>query len=71
MAQRKSSKVNRDSNPFTGEVLVEILQASAADLDEAYAAGAKAQPEWAGRPPGERAAVMRQAASVMEQRQPA
>ncbi len=60
--------VNRDRNPYTGEILVEIPQASREDLDAAYAAAAKAQPAWAGALPGERAAVIRRAAAVMEAR---
>lgn len=59
---------NRDINPFTEEVLVEIPQADRADLDQAYAAAARAQPGWAAALPGERAEVMRRAASIMEAR---
>ncbi|KAB0265575.1 aldehyde dehydrogenase family protein [Microvirga brassicacearum] len=64
----RSNKVNRDLNPYTGEVLIEIPQASRDDLDEAYASAAKAQIAWAERLPGERAEVMRRAAVVMEAR---
>jgi aldehyde dehydrogenase (NAD+) len=64
----RSDKVNRDLNPYTGEVLVEIPQASRDDLDEAYAGAAKAQIAWADRLTGEQAEVMRRAAVVMEAR---
>jgi aldehyde dehydrogenase (NAD+) len=60
--------VNRDIDPFTGDVLVEIPQASREDMDLAYASAAKAQVAWASALPGERAAVMRRAAAVMERR---
>jgi acyl-CoA reductase-like NAD-dependent aldehyde dehydrogenase len=61
-------KALRDRNPYNGEVLVEIPQASADDLDFAYTAAAKAQPAWADALPGQRAAVMRRAAAIMEHR---
>lgn len=64
----RSERVNRDRNPYTAETLVEIPQASAADLDEAYAAAARAQPAWAARVPGERAEVMRRVARIMRER---
>jgi len=60
--------VNRDGDPFTGDVLVEIPNASADDLDEAYRAAAQAQKAWAQRLPGERAAVLRKAAEIFEAR---
>ena len=61
--------VNGDRDPFTGEVLVEIPQASRADMDAAYAYAAKAQRNWASRLPSERAAIMQRAAQIMESRQ--
>jgi aldehyde dehydrogenase (NAD+) len=57
-----------DTNPFTGDVLLEIKQADRRDLDAAFAAGAKAQLEWAASAPGVRAQVFRRAANVMEAR---
>lgn len=65
----KGAKVLRDLNPYNGEVIVEIPHASRDDMDEAYRSAAKAQVEWAAALPGERAAVMRRAAQVMEARQ--
>ena len=64
----KGKKPNRDLDPYSGEVLVEIPQASREDMDLAFAAAAKAQAGWAAKLPGERAEVMRQAARVMEAR---
>jgi aldehyde dehydrogenase (NAD+) len=64
----RSQKVNRDQNPFNREILLEIPQASQEDLDEAYAAALKAQAGWGALVPAERAAVMRRAAEIMEER---
>jgi len=67
--RRGSGKgINRDRNPYSGEVLVEIPQADRGDLDAAYTTAAEAQPAWAAMLPGERATVMRRAAAVMEAR---
>lgn len=57
-----------DHNPYTGETLIEIPEASRADLDEAYLAAARAQPAWAARLPAERANILRQAANLLERR---
>jgi aldehyde dehydrogenase (NAD+) len=57
-----------DTNPWTGETLTEITQATAADLNEAFDAAAQAQKDWAAAPPARRAAVMRAAADVMAAR---
>jgi aldehyde dehydrogenase (NAD+) len=54
-----------DINPYTSEVIAEITQATQEDLEEAYASAARAQPEWAGLPPGSRAQVMRRTADLM------
>jgi len=64
----RDERRNRDVNPWTGEVLAEISQATRADLDDAYASAKDAQPGWAAMLPGERSAVMRRAAAVMEAR---
>ena len=45
-------------NPATGEVLAEIGQATAAEVDAAVAAARKAQKGWAGKPGHERAKVL-------------
>ncbi|PTY00063.1 aldehyde dehydrogenase family protein [Opitutus sp. ER46] len=62
----RSTHPNRDRNPFTGETLVEIPQANAANLEEAYRRAAVAQQDWAAQTPGARAEVMRRAGLVME-----
>src|SRR4029453_2499200 len=64
----RSKRVLEDRNPYNGEVLTEIMQANAEDLDAAYAAAARAQPAWAAELPAERAATMRRAAQVMDLR---
>lgn len=57
-----------DTDPWSGETLIEIPQANADDLDEAYDTAAQAQVTWATQPPVERADVMRAAAEVMSRR---
>lgn len=57
-----------DVSPWNGEVLTEIEQASADDLDQAFEAARQAQREWAAQPPAARADVMRAAISVIEAR---
>lgn len=56
------------TNPFSGESLLTIAMASEADMDEAYRAAAKAQPDWAAKGPGERAAVMHRAVAIFDAR---
>jgi aldehyde dehydrogenase (NAD+) len=64
----QGQKATTDRDPYNGEVLIEIPQANRDDLEIAYAAATKAQVEWAAAMPAERAAVMRRAATVMENR---
>lgn len=64
----KSSDVAPDLDPYSGDTLAEIRLADRQDLDDAYRAARAAQPEWAAALPMERAAVMSQAAAVMEER---
>jgi len=47
----------KDTDPYTGETLVEIGAADQRDLDEAYRSAAKAQHKWAAMLPAVRAAV--------------
>lgn len=56
------------TNPFSGQKLLDIARASKADLDEAYLAAAMAQPDWAAKGPGERAAVMHRAVAIFDAR---
>ncbi len=60
-----SGKTKQDTDPYTGDVLTEIPQADADDLDKAYATAEEAQRDWAAQPPMARAEVMRNAADVM------
>ena len=57
-----SGRSKADTDPWSGDTLTEIPLADAGDLDDAYAAAADAQREWAARPPAARAGVMRAAA---------
>lgn len=57
-----------DVDPWTGDTLVEIRQATSDDLDEAFRVAAQAQRDWAAAPPAQRATVMRAAADIMETR---
>lgn len=61
-------KTLKDRNPFSGEMLVEIPSADRNDIDAAYRGAAEVQRSWGDALPGERAAVMRAAAAVMEAR---
>jgi hypothetical protein len=45
----RSATVNRDRNPWTGDVLLEIPQASLEDLHEAYSTALEAQHMGRGR----------------------
>jgi aldehyde dehydrogenase (NAD+) len=57
-----------DLNPFTGETLVEIPQADAADVDSAYRGARDAQRQWERTPPSEQAQVFLRAAQIMDAR---
>jgi succinate-semialdehyde dehydrogenase/glutarate-semialdehyde dehydrogenase len=57
------------TNPATGEVLVEVPDAGAAETNEAIDAAAAALPEWSATPAPARAAVLRRAAALMVERQ--
>lgn len=66
--QGASSRMLDDRNPYTGETLLSIRQASRDDLDSAYAGATRAQAGWAASLPGARATVMRQATEILEAR---
>jgi len=57
-----------DKDPYSGDVVAEIIECNQSDLDEAYRSAAKAQVAWAATAPATRAAVMLQAVSVMDAR---
>jgi aldehyde dehydrogenase (NAD+) len=64
----KQGEIRKDTDPYSGEVLAEIVLGNESDLDEAYRFAAKAQVAWAARLPSERAAVMLRAAAIMQER---
>ena len=64
----KSGRVADDLDPYTNEVLVRIPLADERDLDEGFGAAAAAQPRWHAMLPGERSAIIRRAADLMEER---
>ncbi|WP_130494216.1 aldehyde dehydrogenase family protein [Motilibacter rhizosphaerae] len=64
----RAGKTAQDTDPYRGDVLTEIPLADADDLDEAYASAARVQRDWAAAAPAERAAVMLEAAAVMDRR---
>lgn len=58
----------RDVNPFTGETLLEVGEASVADIDAAFITAAAAQRDWAATTPGLRAEVLRRAVTIIDSR---
>lgn len=64
----RSGKTLADTNPYTGETLLELALAGPEDLDEAYRAAEKAQREWAAMLPTQRRDVIEAAVSVLERR---
>jgi 5-carboxymethyl-2-hydroxymuconic-semialdehyde dehydrogenase len=57
-------------NPATQEVLAEVANGSAAEVDAAVAAAKSAFPAWAGRPAAERAALLRKLGDLIAQNVP-
>jgi betaine-aldehyde dehydrogenase len=55
-------------NPATGEVLAELQAAGTAEVDEAVAAAARAQPAWAALTGAERGRILRRAADLLRAR---
>ena len=53
-----------DRDPYSGEVVAEIIEGDHADLDEAYRAAAAAQAAWAALAPAARAAGMLRAVTI-------
>jgi aldehyde dehydrogenase (NAD+) len=64
----RRGNVIKDKDPFTGEVICEVIGADVTDVDEAYQTAAKAQVKWAAMLPRDRANVFRRAAAIMEER---
>ena len=65
----EDDSVNTNTNPFNGETLVEIQQATDTQLDEAYQAAQKAQIEWAKTMPAERAGLLYKVVEILDKRQ--
>jgi aldehyde dehydrogenase (NAD+) len=64
----RANKRGSDFNPFTGEKLLEIPLATAADLDEAYRGARDAQRKWAVSLPQERRDIVERAGLIMSRR---
>ena len=64
---RASTKL-KVNDPYNGEMLAEIADASVLDVEEAFQAATDAQREWAQAMPVARADVMRRVAQLMETR---
>ncbi|MGK1995269.1 aldehyde dehydrogenase family protein, partial [Klebsiella pneumoniae] len=56
------------SDPYNGETLLQIKQATRDDLDEAYQAAQRAQVEWAMIGPGQRSAILHRAVQIFDER---
>ncbi|NHN69052.1 aldehyde dehydrogenase family protein [Pseudomonas fluorescens] len=67
---RKGSSGNllKVTDPFTGETLLEIVQADRDDLDQAYIAAEQAQAAWASMGPGQRSAILLRAVQIFDER---
>lgn len=65
----QDDSVNTDINPYSGDTLVEIQQATKEQLDTAYQAAHAAQKRWAQQTPAERAAVLYKVVNILDQRQ--
>jgi aldehyde dehydrogenase (NAD+) len=66
--RRGKLRALKDIDPYTDAVLLEIPQADRGDLDDAYAAAARAQTTWVQEPASTRGEVLHAAAHVMEKR---
>ena len=67
--QGQDDSVNTNTNPFTGETLVNIQQATEDQLDEAFKAAQKAQQQWAQTMPAERSGLLYKVVEILDQRQ--
>lgn len=63
-----SSKVTRDANPFDDSTLTTFREASSQDIDDAYRTAEAAQIAWGATSPESRAAIIRRAAELLEER---
>ncbi len=58
----------KSKDPYTGEVLCEIVGGDRTDVDDAYEAAAKAQAKWASMLPAQKAAILQRVVTVIEAR---
>ena len=65
----KDDSTNTNTNPYNGDTLVEIQQATKDQLNEAYDAATQAQETWAKQTPAERSAVLYKVVNILDQRQ--
>jgi len=64
-----SAAVLTDTDPYRGDLLVEMPLATVEDVAAAYAGARDAQADWAAASPGERSAIFLRAAEVLDHRQ--
>ena len=64
----ESSRTNTDKDPFTGQVLAEVQQATQSQLNTAFEAAQAAQKQWANTVPQERAGLMQRVAHILDAR---
>ena len=64
----RSGRTGADTDPWSGDTLLELPLASADDLDAAFRGASGAQRQWTAQPPAARAGVMRAAAGVLPAR---
>lgn len=60
-------KMMENRNPYTGELIYSYRSASTQDVDDAYAAAKKAQPQWAATLPEERRTYLKTLANVIRE----
>lgn len=67
---RKGSagNVQKVTDPFTGNTVLEIVQADHEDLNQAYVAAEQAQANWANIGPGQRSSILLRAVQIFDER---
>jgi betaine-aldehyde dehydrogenase len=68
LSEGTSGELGQVVDPATGDVIAEMVMASAADVDRAVAAAKAAFPSWAALAPAERSAALIRLAAVLERR---
>lgn len=64
----EDDSVNKDTNPYNGDTLVEIQQATEEQLNQAFEAASEAQKDWAKTLPAERTGVLNKVIQLMDDR---